>query len=377
MDLRLSEEQRLIVDSAAEFLSAQCTSQRARSVMHGSPGWDADLWHAMASLGWCGIHLPVPFGGSGLGMVELSLLQEQLGQRLACVPFFDSVALAATALRELTHHPLAATALSGLAAGDRCATIGLPDSACPCTAKASPDGQVWVVDGEWQQVGSAHLAHDLMLTAHGPDAELLVFWLPASTPGLSMRLLAGVDTTRTLGDVTAKAVRLDHERCLIRGPAAEAFLARVRCLAAIALAAEQVGIAQQALDMTLAYVQERRQFERSIASFQAIKHRCAQMLVMVETARSAVYGAACTADTQPDAATLLRVAAQARTEATQAALFCTREAIQLHGGVGFTWEYDPHLYLRRAQACSQRLGHVRGWCEAVARQLLDCEALPE
>ena len=118
--------------------------------------------------------------------------------------------------------------------------------------------------------------------------------------------------------------------------------------------------------MALAYVLERQQFGRTIASFQAIKHRCAQMLVEVESARSAVYGAACMVDTQPDLETLMMNAAQARVTATQASQFCARENLQLHGGVGFTWEYDPHFFLRRAQASSQRLGSVAEWLEGVA-----------
>ena len=129
---------------------------------------------------------------------------------------------------------------------------------------------------------------------------------------------------------------------------------------------EQVGVAEACLDMALAYVLERQQFGRPIASFQAIKHRCAQMLVEVESARSAVYGAACLADILDDAAGLLVSAAQARVTATEAAQFCARENLQLHGGVGFTWEYDPHFYLRRAQASSQRLGPVSEWLESVA-----------
>ena len=160
-------------------------------------------------------------------------------------------------------------------------------------------------------------------------------------------------------------------RCLAQGAALEAALARTLQWGAIALAAEQVGVAQQCLDLTLTYAAQRSQFDRPIASFQAVKHRCAQMLVAVEGARSAVYGAACMADAAPDdAATLLLYAAQARVAATEAAQFCARESLQLHGGVGFTWEFDPHLYLRRAQASSQRLGPLSWWLEQVAEQLL-------
>lgn len=220
------------------------------------------------------------------------------------------------------------------------------------------------------QVGSAQLAQQLLLPARLADASWALFLVPADAPHLSISAQPALDATRLHGDVQARQVALAAGQCLALGETAAGLLAQTRCVAAIALAAEQVGVAQQALDLTLAYSLERQQFEKPIASFQAVKHRCAHMLVAVETARSACYGAACLADAAPDAATLLRAAAQASSEATRAALYCTREAIQLHGGVGYTWEYDPHLFFRRAQASSQRLAPLSWWHEQVAQQLL-------
>lgn len=373
MNLNLNEEQRLIVDSAVEFLSAHSSSARVRAVSAQAGGWDEALWQGLTELGWCGIHTPETIDGLGLGIIELSLLQEQMGRRLACVPYFDTVALAATALRELAGQTLVAQALSALASGQERIVLALPEpgTAIAARAQAGPDG--WYLDGAWPQVGSATLAQQLLLPTQDADGQWRLFLVPASTPGLSVVAQPTVDATRLHGRVAAQGVSVTADRCIAEGSALESLLERTRCVAAIALAAEQVGVAQQALDLTLAYTLERQQFEKPIASFQGVKHRCAQMLVGVETARSAVYGAACMADTQPDVATLLRFAAQARDEATQAALYCTREAIQLHGGVGFTWEYDPHLYFRRAQASSQRLGALRWWREQVACQLLDTE----
>lgn len=375
MDLNLTEEQRLIVDSATEFLAAHSASEQVRAASEPAGGWDAALWQGLTDLGWCGIHLPEDLNGLGLGLVEVSLLQEQLGRRLACVPYFDTVALAATALRELADQPLVAQTLSALAMGQERIALALPEPGMPLTAQAQAQGDAWLLNGQWPQVGSATLAQQLLLPAQGADGQWRLFLLPATTPGLSVVAQPAIDATRLHGQVAAHNASLATDRCIAEGPALNALLERTRCLAAIALAAEQVGVAQQALDLTLAYTLERQQFEKPIASFQGVKHRCAQMLVAVETARSAVYGAACMADTQPDAATLLRFAAQARDEATEAALYCTREAIQLHGGVGFTWEYDPHLYFRRAQASSQRLGALHWWREQVARQWLDSEEI--
>lgn len=375
MDLNLNEEQRLIVDSAAEFLAAHSTSERVRSASSQPGGWDAVLWQGLAELGWCGIHSPEAQGGLGLGVVELALLQEQLGRRLACVPYFDGVALAATALRALADQPVADAALQSLASGEQRFALALPEADTPAlSAQATPQGDNWLLQGQWLQVGSAPVAQQLLLPALQADGAWGLFLVPADSPGLAVTAQAAVDATRLHGTVTAENVALAAAQRIAHGPALQALLAHTRCIAAIALAAEQVGVAQQALDLSLAYTLERQQFEKPVASFQGVKHRMGQMLVAVETARSAVYGAACLADTQPSPDALLRAAAQAVSEATEAALYCTRESIQLHGGVGFTWEYDPHLYFRRAQASSQRLAPLRWWREQVAQQLLDAAA---
>ena len=372
MDLSLSDEQQQIADSAATFLHEASAMPAVRAASESASGLDSELWRGMAELGWCGVHLPESAGGLGLGLVELVLLQEQLGRQLACVPFFDSVALAATVLRELPGSALAQEWLESLATGEKRAALALtagPVTASGARARRTDAG--WTLDGDWPQVGSAALADVLLLPAQGESGESLLFAVPVDALGLQVQPLTTLDTTRRMAQVQCRAVVLPADHCISQGDALDAVLARTLQLGAIALAAEQVGVAQQCLDLTLVYAAQRVQFDRPIAGFQAVKHRCAQMLVALESARSAVYGAACIADTAPDAATLLFHAAQARVAATEAAQFCAREAIQLHGGVGFTWEFDPHLYLRRAQASSQRLGTPAWWLEQVAEQLLD------
>ncbi len=379
MNLSLSEEQQQIVDSAVTFLQEASAMPAVRAASESASGLDTALWSGMAELGWCGVHLPEEVGGLGLGLVELALLQEQLGRRLACVPFFDSVALAATALRELPGSALAQQWLEQLASGEKKAALALPPeaggpaaaAAAPTPARARHTVSGWTLDGTWPQVGSAAMADVLLLSAQGDTGECLLFAVPADSAGLQVQPLTTLDATRRMATVQCTAVQLPADHCLAQGAPLDAVLARVQQLGAIALAAEQVGAAQQCLDLALDYAAQRVQFDRPIAGFQAVKHRCGEMLVALESARSAVYGAACMADTAPDAATLLFHAAQARVAATEAAQFCAREALQLHGGVGFTWEYDPHLYLRRAQASSQRLGTLPWWLEQVAAQLID------
>ncbi|RFO94989.1 acyl-CoA dehydrogenase [Rhodoferax lacus] len=399
MDLALSDEQQLIVDSAVAFLASSSTLAKVRVASETGDGCDRALWQEVAAMGWCGVHLPEDAGGLGLGLVELALLQEQLGRHLACIPFFDSVALAASLLRSLPGSAQTAALLGSLASGEQmlavamaqpdadlqwaaCASANananaIPSASASASARAIANGAGWLLSGYWPAVGSAHLADVLLLPAHTALGECLLFAMPADAQGLSLQPLQAVDATRRSANVRATDVQLPATACLARGPALDQAWQRARCLGAIALAAEQVGVAQACLDLTLAYTAQRVQFGKSIAGFQAVKHRCAQMLVALEQARSAVYGAAAVADTEPAAAVLLLHAAQARMEATQAALYCSREAIQLHGGMGFTWEFDPHLFLRRAQLASQRLGPVSWWCEQVAVQLLDEKPLAE
>jgi alkylation response protein AidB-like acyl-CoA dehydrogenase len=374
INLLLDDEQQLIVDSAISFLADASPMTRVRTVSDSADGIDHALWRGLADMGWCGVHLPEDVGGLGLGWIELSLLHEQLGRHLACVPFFEGIALAATALRELPDSASAQTLLPQLASGELRAALAMPPEAgaAVALAHASPGG--WLLEGRWPQVGAAGSADILLLPSRSATGEWLLFAVGKDLPGLQVQAVTTVDATRRSANVHAQALSLPESACLASGAALVAALARVRCLAAIALAAEQVGVAQQCLDLTLAYTAQRNQFGKAIAGFQAVKHRCSQMLVMVEAARSAVYGAACMADATTNTATLLLYAAQARVEATEAAQFCARESIQLHGGVGFTWEYDPHFYLRRSQANSQRLGSVSVWLEQVAQQLLDHSA---
>jgi alkylation response protein AidB-like acyl-CoA dehydrogenase len=378
MDLALSEEEQLIVDSAVAFLDSSCPLSKVRSVSESGDGFDRSLWQEMAAMGWCGVHLQEEVGGMGLGLVALVLLQEQLGRHLACVPYLNSVCMSSSLLKQLLFTEQIKNLLGQLAQGEQVLAVALshPDVDGPLTARASASPTGWTLSGRWPSVGSAPLADALLLPAQTAAGEWLLFLVPADSLGLRVQALQALDATRRQANVSAELLQLPASACLSRGLAVPQALQRVRSLAAMALAAEQVGVAQACLDLTLAYTAQRMQFGKSIASFQAVKHRCAQMLVAVEQARSAVYGAAAMADTEPAPEVLLLYAAQARMESTHAALFCSREAIQLHGGMGFTWEVDLHLFLRRAQLASQDLGPVSWWCEQVARQLLDSDPAP-
>ncbi len=367
MDLVLSDEQRLIAEAAADFLAEACDSRAMRTAADSTDGFDRGLWQRIVEMGWCGVQAPECDGGLGLGWVELALLQEQLGRRLAGVPYFDSVVLAASLLRAVGTS--GAALLAEVTGGASVIAVALDTHSG--RAYLSAEGG-WRLDGHWPQVAAAGWADHLLLCARDTEGAPVLFVAPAASLGI--RPLHTIDATRRSAELRADGVTLSADACLLRGVRLEQALQRARDLGAIALAAEQLGVAQQCLDLTLAYTAQRVQFGQAIAGFQAVKHRCAQMLVLIEAARSAIYGAAAVADSDPDAAMLTFHAAQALCAATEAAQFSAQEAIQLHGGVGFTWEYDVQLYFKRAQASSVRLGALSQWRERIAVQLLDTSA---
>lgn len=361
MDLALDDDQQAMVHAAADFLAEACDAHAMRTAADSADGMDRALWRGIVEQGWCVVAASEEEGGLGLGHVGLVLLQEQLGRHLAGVPFFESVIEASALLHAVGQREPAL--LAGVLEGAVVVPALKPSEA---SAVLTPDGD-WQLDGTWPQVPGAAWADNFLLWIDGPVPRL--FWLPS--PELHIEPLAMVDTTRRSASIEARGVRVPATALLAEGDALRTALDTAHDLAAIALAAEQVGIAQQCLDLTLAYTAQRVQFDRPIASFQAVKHRCAQMLVAIESARSAVYGAAAVSDAAPDAATLAFHAAEAWCAACDAAQYATQEAIQLHGGVGYTWEVDVQRYFKRAQANRARLGAPPAWRERVAARLLD------
>lgn len=368
-DLSLTDEQRQIADAVEELLARESASAAMRRAAFEGDGFDLALWRHVSELGACGVHLPADHGGLGLGMTELVLIAEPFGRRLACVPWFESAALAATALLFVDDESVYARFAPGIASGRTIATmdIGLVE-APPVMAKR--DGAGWRLDGRLPAVPAAAAAGVLLFVAASDDGPLLLA-LALDSPGVRRRRRATHDATRPVAEVILAGAIAGAADCLCRGDAATRAVDLTRQVAAVALAAEQVGVAQQCLDLTVDYLQQRVQFGRPLATFQALKHRCAQMMVAIELARSAVLGAARALDEGPGADSVLRLAAMARCQADEAAQFCTQEAIQLHGGVGFTWEFDPQLYFKRAQAARHWLGTPSAWRERVAATLLD------
>ena len=376
-EFSLSPDQQMIRDSAADFLAEASSSAAVRAAMESASGVDASLWQRIGQeMGWCGTAIPEEQGGLGLGWVELALLLEQTAAHLVCAPFFSSVALAATALLECGSKDARERWLPSIAAGEISASLALGERGIDwdeheVTARAHRKGNEFVLDGSFRHVVDGAAVDMLLLPARLGDDSIAVFAVRGNTPGLMRRQHVGFDLTRRVAEVTLHSVVVDATSLVAEGLGVIEGMQRTAAMAAIALAAEQLGGAQHCLDMSLAYTAERVQFGRPVNSYQAVKHRCAEMMIRIEATRSAVAGASRLASARPALQALQMEAACVKAFASETFRFCAGEAIQLHGGVGFTWEYDPHLYFKRAQAGSQWFGTPSTMRERVAAALLD------
>jgi len=372
MEFAFTQEHLMIRDSAERFLAQASDSHAVRASMNRAHGYDPKVWQRIGQeLCWPALMVPERFGGMGLGFVELAILLEQSGRYLLGSPLFATTCLATPALLLGHNAAVQETWLSAIAGGETSATLafgsvpGLDAHSVQTVAQAHAGG--FCLNGSYAQVIDGALADLLIVAARIPGSRgeqgISLFALAADTPGIVRTSLPTLDQTRRIARVELREVLVSDAQLLSAPGQGWTVLRETLQIAAIGLAAEQTGGAQQVLDLTLGYIAERKQFSRTIASFQAIKHRCADMMLQVECARSAIYYAACVAherlDPQGDSAVageLEMAAATAKIHASEAFFQCAAESIQLHGGVGFTWEYDPHLYFKRARASEQLLG---------------------
>jgi alkylation response protein AidB-like acyl-CoA dehydrogenase len=388
MDFNFTDEQLMIRDTAEAFLAEVSTSAAVRAAMDTERGYDAELWTRICEeMYWPAIHLPEQYGGLGLGYVELVATLEQMGRRLLCSPFFSSVCLAGNALLVAGNDAQKQHWLPRLIAGST-ATLAFAgsdggwDAAAVSVTCEQQDGR-FCLNGVSRYVADGHTAEWLVVAARKPGSagaegvSLLV--LDADTAGLSREWLPTMDQTRKQAQLSFDNVWLDADALLGAEGQSAAALETVLDLARVAIAADQVGGAQQSLDMTVGYLQERVQFGRVIASYQALKHKCADMMVKVEAGRSALYYAACIADealagnaTGPE---LAEAASIAKGYCSDAYFFNAGCGIQLFGGVGFTAEYDIQLYFKRAKSTETFLGNGDFHRQRLASQLLDEETV--
>ena len=384
MEFAFTEEQQMIRETAEQFLADHCDCAAVRRAMATEAGFDPELWQKIAGeMCWTAIHVPEACGGLGLGYVEVVALMEQMGRRLLCAPYFSSVCLGANALLVAAGNEQQQRWLPTIADGSCRATLAWCDAsgrwdASGVSATFVRDGDGYVLDGEYRYVVDGHGADLLIVAARTPGSGgaqgIALFAVPADAAGVQCSLLPTLDQTRKLAAIRLERMRVPATALLdAAGEEAGAALAKILGLATVALAAEQAGGAQQILDIAVAYTKERQQFGRTIASFQAIKHKAADMMLKAEAARSAVYYAGCVAnealaDSARDAE-LLAAASLAKAYCSETYFFNAGTALQLHGGVGFTWEYDVHLYFKRARASESFLGDAAEHRERIAVEL--------
>ncbi|GAA4980166.1 acyl-CoA dehydrogenase family protein [Yinghuangia aomiensis] len=370
MDVEFSEEQQEIRRALRDALDKQSDSPAVRAAMATEHGYDAKVWRRLCDqTGLAGLGIPEEYGGVGFGFTEVVIALEEMGRALFPSPFLASSVMAASALLHGADEGARTEYLPGIAEGSLLAALALAEpgtrdlAAIALPATATADGG-YRLDGVKTHVVDGALA-GLILVAARLDGETALFAVDADAAGLTRTALPVLDQTR-------RQARLDFADTPARllgtpGAATEKALERVRQLTEVAIAAESVGGAARCLDMTVEYSKIRVQFGRAIGSFQALKHRCADLYVALETSRSALYYAAWAAaeaeaagldvdPAAPGAGELALMAPLATTQATAAYRHLAEEAIQLHGGVGFTWEHDVHLYLKRATTSALLFG---------------------
>jgi alkylation response protein AidB-like acyl-CoA dehydrogenase len=363
MNFDFPDELKQLRDEARRFLTERCPTSVTRRILEGPEPYDRPLWLAMAEMGWTGAAIPEEFGGAGLGHLAVCVLAEELGHAVAPVPFASSVYLATEAILRFGSDAQKQHYLPRLAAGEIIGTLAMaerPGPADPTRLTASlSDGRL---NGTKLAVPDGDVADFAVVAVRAERAPSLVI-ADLAAPGVSRRTITTIDPTRS------------HARIVFDGAPAEALpdsegADSVRHLldrAAVMLAFEQVGCAQAALEMARDYARERFAFGRPIGSFQAIKHKLADIYIAVELARSNAYYGAWALST--DAAELPIAASVARISACDAGWLASKENIQTHGGMGFTWQMDCQFYYRRAKLHAMALGGVREWKRRLIAEL--------
>jgi alkylation response protein AidB-like acyl-CoA dehydrogenase len=372
LDFGFSEEQEMLRQSASNLLEKECPSTVVRRLMEDERGYDPELWKKMASLGWTGLVVPEAYGGAGLSYVDLVLVLEEMGRVMLPSPFIWTV-MAAEAIRRAGSDAQKASLLPKIASGDLKATIAWMEpsglwTAGGIAATARQNGSEFTLDGVKLFVNDAHIADCLIIAARtGGSAEtgVTLFAVESGRAGVSVTPLKTMDQTRKLSEVRLAGVRASSADVIGRVGDGWEILSAVIDRGKVMIAAEMMGGAQKVLDMSVEYAKVRVQFGRPIGSFQAVQHKCANMMIDVEGAKSAVYFAAWAVSNEVAEGPL--AAALAKAAASDAFRRVSADGIQIHGGIGFTWEHDLHLYFKRAKSSEFTFGDATWNRELVAQ----------
>jgi alkylation response protein AidB-like acyl-CoA dehydrogenase len=357
MEIAFTHEHEELRQTVRRFLERESTEATVRQLMETEKGYDPRTWERLGSeLSLIGLAIPEKSGGAALGAVELAIVLDEMGRVLFCGPYFASAVLAAASLMHAGDDAAKARLLPRLASGKSIGTLALAEhngrwDLGSIAMKSKQDGNTWRLEGEKDYVIDGQAADVILVAARAGDS-LALFEVEGTASGLRREALPTLDLTRKLAKVTlagTPALKVSGDGDVSRG------LQHVLAFAATMLAAEQAGGAQRCLEMSTEYAKTRLQFGRPIGSFQAIKHKCADMLVETEFARSAAYNAAFAA-TSADQKEFIEAAHAAKAYCSEAYFHAAAENIQIHGGMGFTWEHPAHLYFKRARSSSILFG---------------------
>ncbi len=370
MNFEFSDDQNLLREQAQGFLQSKCPLETVRAVLEGDQAYDTALWKGITEMGWTATTIPEAYGGIGLGHLELCVLAEELGRSLAPVPFSSSVYLATEVLLMCANEAQKQAWLPGLADGSIIGTFAIAEGG---KAPSRHNIETRVADDRISgckiPVPDGDVADFSVVLACDGDQHSL-FLVDLKDPGVTKRVLKSIDPSRSYAELN-----FDSAGAELLGEAGAGFALTDALFdrAAILFAFEQVGGAHASLEMAKAYALERYAFGRPIASFQAIKHKLADMYIALTLAHSNCYYGAWALST--DASELSLAAATARVSATEAFHECSKENIQTHGGMGFTWEFNCHLYYRRAKALALNLGSLTRWKDKLVTQLEESNKL--
>jgi alkylation response protein AidB-like acyl-CoA dehydrogenase len=369
MNFAFTDEQEELRKTVRAFLDNKSPESAVRELMETEDGYDEAVWkQAAEQLGLQGLSIPEEYGGSGYGFIELGIVLEEMGRALFTAPFFSTVVLAGTTLLHAGDDAAKKDYLPGIASGETIATVAFTEPSgkwdeAGITMEATADGDSWKLNGTKSFVIDGHLAN-LVIVAARTGKGVSLFAVDGDASGLTRTSLSTMDQTRK----QAKLEFADTPARLIGTEGAGwDVLGKVLDLVVVGLAAEQVGGAQKVLDMAVEYAKVRVQFGRPIGSFQAIKHKCADMLLEVESAKSAAYyGMWCASELNDE---LPSVASLAKAYCSEAYFHAAAENIQIHGGIGFTWEHPAHLYFKRAKSSELLFGDPTYHRELLAQRI--------
>jgi alkylation response protein AidB-like acyl-CoA dehydrogenase len=374
MEFDLSDTQRMMQQSARTFLAGECPTARVRKLMAGDTAYDAELWSGMAEQGWPAIIIGEEHGGLGLGLVELAAVAEEMGRACLPGPFLATVWGAAT-LQALPGSPAINNYLTKIASGELRATVALLEesfdwsgdaTALPATRRS---GEIRL-NGRKLLVLDAAVA-DVILVPAKLDGNLVLLAVEGRAAGLTVRATPGIDATRKVYELTFDDVTVSDAALLAEGPVAERAIRRGIDTATVVVCAELVGGMQWTLETSTAYVQTREQFGKAIGTYQAVQHQLADVVLWLESGRSAYYYAAWTLnENDPAAASAVAIA---KAYLSDAAREVGNRGVQVHGGIGFTWEHDLQLYYKRAKSSEILLGDATYHRERLAELVVDAQ----